>query len=96
MGNSAGRLCKYDSVVPYVPKRENKGLTEIAKLQREFNIEYHEAVKLLEENRVAEYRRKRFLEEAKRNADNVIVEKSWIGQTHGRATNKNAKWKKAQ
>ena len=48
------------------------------------------------QDKLDDYIRHRFLEESQRNADNIITERTWIGQPHGRPTNKNAKWKRIQ
>ena len=78
------------------PKTNRELLAEDVAKARKVGLDYGQYRRKLEEGTLDDYIRHRFLEESQKNADNVITERTWIGQSHGRPTNKNAKWKRIQ
>lgn len=58
-------------------------LGEMSKLAGDLGISYGELEELIRKDKLEEFKKKKFHEECQRNADNVIVEKSWIGNAHG-------------
>lgn len=78
------------------PKTNRELLAEDIAEARKYGLEYGEYRRRKEDGTLEDYIRHKFLVESQRNADEMITERSWIGQPHGRPTNKNAKWKKIQ